>query len=346
LVTPEHNNKATEILVKVAKGPHVILVVPSGFSLGTENPGLTLKALNAPYFKSNLKGVIKGYQDQPAALRAIEGLGNKSILITEDVFKKGEVFQHGVVFHEWGHVVGSPTEEAGVFATELEEMDRQFGTGTAREYIASRSIEYYKQAVVGRGEGVNRLRIILAKLAEGADQETARLISSVVEHLQIKQEVTKAGVAKLESLTADDMDDRPDSTRNVPLPNSGTLQVIDPLPLQEPETGKAVFSKLQKYIRVQVGAGQYRVLAGQDYLNTLTSRKYKAKATEIRGANAQLKLPTLDKGGTTLDPDIRVIGDGHHRFVWSSFHGQPVPFETKNLRTSGQDWSLTYRERS
>ena len=344
LVTKQQNEKATEILNKVSKEPGSILVVPEDFSLGTSNPGVTLKGNNRIYMQGLLRSFLKGYTDPKEAAEAIEGLRNNSILITEKVFSGDEVYQNGVVFHEWGHVTGSPTEEAGVFATELEQMQAHFGTEKTRQYMAVRSVPYYKQATVSRGTGVDRLRAILATLREGADTSTAALIQDVIDYLAVKKEDTKKGVDALQVRGASDQGDGPHPSGQIPIPNEGFLQVLDKLPLLlPPETGKNVFSKPNMYIRIKVGDGQYRIRAGQDYLNTGTSQRYLADAGEIRGAKTQLKKPSRVGSGEP-PADVRVIGDGHHRLVWSAFHDQPVAFESKNQSAPGQDWRLTYKE--
>lgn len=345
LVTKQHNAKATAILNKVSKGePGSILVVPDDFSLGTSNPGVTLRGNNLGYMQGLLRSFLKGYTDPNEAATAIEGLRDDSILITEKVFSGDEVFQNGVVFHEWGHVTGSSTEEAGVFATELEQMQAHFGTEKTRQYMAVRSVPYYKQATVSQGTGVDRLRAILATLREGADIGTAALIQDVIDYLAVKKEDTKKGVAALQVLGVSDQGDGAHPSGELPIPKEGFLQVLDKLPLLlPPETGKNVFSKPNMYIRIKVGDGQYRIRAGQDYLNTGTSQRYLADAAEIRGAKTQLKKPSL---GRSDEPpaDVRVVGDGHHRLVWSAFHNQPVAFESKNQFAPGQDWRLTYKE--
>jgi hypothetical protein len=128
-------------------------------------------------------------------------------------------------------------------------------------------------------------------------------------------------------------------------PKEGTLQVLDTLNLQEPETGHKVFASPPEYIRVKMGEAEYRVKPGQDFLNTGTSARYKAEPAAIKGSKAQLKRPMLDKSGGEAPDDVRVIGDGHHRFIWGAFAGLPVAAESKSLPMIANPWSdLTYKD--
>jgi hypothetical protein len=126
----------------------------------------------------------------------------------------------------------------------------------------------------------------------------------------------------------------------------GTLQVLDTLSIREPTTGNRVFTTPPEYIRVRMDGAEYRVVAGQDLLNTGTSARYRENASQIKGAKAKLQQPTLHNSGEEPPADVRVIGDGHHRFIWSAFHGLPVAAVTaKTGRLRGEPWSgLTYKD--
>jgi hypothetical protein len=126
----------------------------------------------------------------------------------------------------------------------------------------------------------------------------------------------------------------------------GTLQVLDMLSIREPTTGQRVFTTPPEYIRVRMDGAEYRVVAGQDFLNTGTSARYLDNASEIKGAKAKLQQQALRTSGEEPPADVRVIGDGHHRFIWSAFHGLPVAAVTTKIgRLAGEPWSgLTYKD--
>jgi hypothetical protein len=340
LVTKEHQDQAKEILKKVDDSGRPILVVPDGFNMSPENPGLTLQPATLETMRSGLLGVTKEYTDPGDAVRRIKALVAKSILVKELIFKQDSLYQHGVVFHEWGHVVGAPTEDAGVFANELELISKFFGVEEARRFLLMRSVSYYGNALVGRGNSLERLLTILTKLAEGAPPTMAEEIQSVVKGLGAKEGRTKAGRDKLKGESTVDLPLVGDPSSMTP-PPKGNIQVLNQLPMTEPKTGQKVFSQPPNFIHVLMDDGQVvRVRAGQNYLNTQLSIKYMADGSAIKGSDAKIK-----KGMSGHAPDIRTIADGHHRFIWSAFHGKPIPVNISILPLAGIDWKeMTYKE--
>ena len=81
-----------------------------------------------------------------------------------------------------------------------------------------------------------------------------------------------------------------------------------------------------------------KLFASQNYLNTDKSTAYFNSRDEIKGAPAILHRKTGEE-------DARVLTDGHHRVVWSAFHGVPVPIKNLNLPSPGQPFAnLTYQD--
>ncbi len=101
---------------------------------------------------------------------------------------------------------------------------------------------------------------------------------------------------------------------DAPKEKVGMLTVRDLPNVNAPEDGKNVFAKPPEYIPITFGGKDYRLKAGQNYLNTEKSAEYKEPDAPIKGAKATLLMPTLDKEGNA-EEDVRVLGDGHHRFV-------------------------------
>ena len=113
--------------------------------------------------------------------------------------------------------------------------------------------------------------------------------------------------------------------------------VVNGLPkVNEPEDGKPVFKSPPEYIPITFGGKALRVKAGQNYLNTELSGAYKLDADKIRGAEVTLHPAFI---GSSNADDVRVIGDGHHRFVWAAFHGQSIPAKDASKRAIPNDWN-------
>ena len=122
------------------------------------------------------------------------------------------------------------------------------------------------------------------------------------------------------------------------------LNVRIPSP-NEPETDEKVFDAPPDYFEGEIGGETFKIYAGQTFLNDEKSATYKADKSEIKGGSATLVKP-LDADRHGYGDDVRAIGDGHHRFIWSAYHGDPVKAKKKMGFVGAQSWKdLTYRSR-
>nr|MDQ6907366.1 DUF4157 domain-containing protein [Chloroflexota bacterium] len=130
---------------------------------------------------------------------------------------------------------------------------------------------------------------------------------------------------------------------DAPKEKEGMLTVRGLPKVNAPEDGKNVFAGPPEYIPITFGGKNYRLKAGQNYLNTEKSAEYKEPDAPIKGAKATLLKPTLDKEGNA-EEDVRVLGDGHHRFVWGAHRGDAVSAEAKIGRKFAEEWNvMTYK---
>ena len=128
--------------------------------------------------------------------------------------------------------------------------------------------------------------------------------------------------------------------RDMPKEKEGMLTVRSLPTVNAPVDGKNVFASPPEYIPISFGGKDYRLKAGQNYLNTEKSVEYKEPDAPIKGAKATLLKPTLDKVTGEAPEDVRVLGDGHHRFVWGAYRGAPVSAEAKIGRKFPEEWSV------
>ncbi len=126
---------------------------------------------------------------------------------------------------------------------------------------------------------------------------------------------------------------------DAPKEKEGMLTVRSMPKVNAPVNGKNVFAGPPQYIPITFDGKDYRLKAGQDYLNTEKSAEYMKPDAPIKGAKAQLlRLPANKQ--TETEADVRVLGDGHHRFVWGAYRGAPVSAEAKVGSTYAEEWSI------
>jgi hypothetical protein len=128
---------------------------------------------------------------------------------------------------------------------------------------------------------------------------------------------------------------------------------------KEREKGKIVFKSFptlqvpehdatalpgKSYLEAVINGTNYRIYAGQNFLNTEYSQELYEKAPTKGGSIALYQ-------GAPRYPDSEeykcvVVGDAHHRFVWGAFHNQSLVGELipQPFAQAAQDWSvITYK---
>lgn len=105
-----------------------------------------------------------------------------------------------------------------------------------------------------------------------------------------------------------------------------------------PKDGRQVLKDRDDLVDASLGGTKYRIKAGQNYLNTELSKQYQSDANSIKGNTPTLSLSRQGK-------DVLVLGDGHHRFVWSAYHGRSFDVKLdKKYGAFGMSWqSMFYR---
>ena len=111
----------------------------------------------------------------------------------------------------------------------------------------------------------------------------------------------------------------------------GTLTISNfPEPLIPAVTGQKVFAAAENdyvdavFTPASGGAAEnIKLYFGQNYLSTEKSQCYHDDAGKIKPAKATIGKPNVDGMGGG-DADAWAVGDGHHRVIWTAFHGEPV----------------------
>jgi len=128
---------------------------------------------------------------------------------------------------------------------------------------------------------------------------------------------------------------------------------------KERTTGKITFTKFPNlkvpehdatampgvsYLEAVINDANYRIYAGQNYLNTEYSQECydtpPAKGGSIIVYQGGSRFPDTD------DYKCIVVGDAHHRFVWGAHHKQAIvaQFEPKPFVLAIEEWSnITYK---
>jgi hypothetical protein len=121
--------------------------------------------------------------------------------------------------------------------------------------------------------------------------------------------------------------------------NEAFPAVTDPI-----ATGSSVFTDSGKQsISVKIPAldedDEDEVLplfVGQDYLNTDLSKSYKANKSNIAGGKPEILWNTQD--------NYVSIKEGHHRTIWSFYHGEEIDFQEAGLASKKFVGSMKYAD--
>jgi hypothetical protein len=104
-----------------------------------------------------------------------------------------------------------------------------------------------------------------------------------------------------------------------------------------PVIGESVLNDPPEYVNAIVDDNKhYRLKAGQNFISELKGKDYINYPDNISGADARLLKPMVEDN----EPDdVRVVGDGHHKLLFSTFHGRECAGGTKIGFLRGQPWS-------
>jgi Domain of unknown function (DUF4157) len=103
----------------------------------------------------------------------------------------------------------------------------------------------------------------------------------------------------------------------------------------EIETGGNVFQNTSATsIKVSIFEEETDLFVGQNYLNTELSRSYKLNSANIKGGNAKVNL---------IDDTTAAVVDGHHRVIWSLYHGVSPSYEMVTFGNSLNIGEMKYQ---
>lgn len=111
----------------------------------------------------------------------------------------------------------------------------------------------------------------------------------------------------------------------------------------EIETGKKVMPSPPNFLNATIDGNEYKLLAGQQFLNTQKSQSYLADPSSIKQKPTQIYKP---QNPENYDENTRVVADGHHRIIWNLHHGIQNDVKLKNIMFCPADeWrDLTFKE--
>ena len=104
----------------------------------------------------------------------------------------------------------------------------------------------------------------------------------------------------------------------------------------KPVVGESVLKSAPEYLNADVDGKRYRLMAGQNFISEKKGTQYLANGDGISGADARLLKPMVNDN---LPEDVRVVGDGHHKLLFSSHHDKSCAGGTKIGFLTGQPWS-------
>lgn len=103
-----------------------------------------------------------------------------------------------------------------------------------------------------------------------------------------------------------------------------------------PTIGQPVLNSPPEYLNADVDGKPYRLKAGQNFISESKGADYIANPGNISGADARLLKPMVEEAEAD---DVRVVGDGHHKLLFSTYHGKASAGGTKLGFLKGQPWS-------
>jgi hypothetical protein len=104
----------------------------------------------------------------------------------------------------------------------------------------------------------------------------------------------------------------------------------------KPVIGESVLKSPPQYLNADVDGKKFRLLAGQNFISEKKGAQYIDDENSISGADARLLKPMVND---SEPEDVRVVGDGHHKLLFSSYHGKACAGGTKIGFLTGQPWS-------
>lgn len=148
---PDLDLAAREALALIG-GAAEVVVLSSSVNMSGTNPALTMtSALQVESYRGSVEAAAQQLGVDGDAIVARIGL--KTILIKEPLVRAGGVQLHGVLWHEYGHVLHGPAENGLVFWHELNTLRRIHGDPVARDWCLSvRGLGYFASFCVDPGK--------------------------------------------------------------------------------------------------------------------------------------------------------------------------------------------------
>jgi hypothetical protein len=175
---PDDDATARGILGMVG-GATDVVVVPNSFDLQPGNPAITLQD----------EGQVETYHQAidahtarfpgPDVTALKKRVVPKTILIKKTAMDQGQPHSSGIIWHEHGHVLHTASESGAVFAHEIDQVDAQLGTDTARWWVTVKRGLAYLARYAG-DPGIADLQATLKRVLSEEDYAEYRRI---YEHL-------------------------------------------------------------------------------------------------------------------------------------------------------------------
>ncbi|NGO12565.1 hypothetical protein G5C60_34390 [Streptomyces sp. HC44] len=157
---PDLDWAAREALALIG-GATEIVVLSSSVNMSGSNEALTMTSeMQVESYRGGVESAAQKLGIDGDAIMARIMLN--TILIKEHTVRAGGIQLHGVLWHEYGHVLHGPAENGLVFSHELDTLRRIHGDQVAREWCLQRGLGYFASFCVDPGKA--KLEEILSAL--------------------------------------------------------------------------------------------------------------------------------------------------------------------------------------
>ena len=156
--------EARRILDEIQGAANVpIVVVPPAVALG-DNPAVTIKKpLHRKMYRDQMTNAKPDNYDKDVNVDdLVQRIDLNSILVKDGILEEGtEALKRAVIWHEYGHVVGSAEETGDIYLNEVQrltEAQDRLGPEDVRSVIDFRTDQYKKAVEPGKDRLENYLR--------------------------------------------------------------------------------------------------------------------------------------------------------------------------------------------
>ena len=175
---PDLDLVARDALLLIGGATEVVVLSDSVNMSGT-NEALTMTAaMHVESYRGTVESTAQSLDVEAGAIMA--RIKMNTILVKESTVRAGGVYLHGVLWHEYGHVLYGAAENGLVFSHEVAALRKVHGDDVARDWcVRTRGLSYLASFCVEPGK--DRLEKVLAELlSAGQYQEfqQKRLVAS------------------------------------------------------------------------------------------------------------------------------------------------------------------------